>query len=187
MPSLKVRISPPIQPIPRGLGFYQSEDESLHVLIGGSAASRRFFSFIDSPSTRFDLDREGRIMFCEIAAPKKGWQTIEDLNPPSIIEAADVRWMDFRKSIETPEFFTNEKQDRLLILLSHETAEFNYYLAESVILQVSRSDNACALLVSEIVDDSAGRKISAFKKEMRGQLSWSSHLKRMVDIPATRS
>ncbi|HEX2896690.1 MAG TPA: hypothetical protein VHP63_01390, partial [candidate division Zixibacteria bacterium] len=106
MTSLKVRISTPIQPIPRGLGFYQNDEENLHVPIGAASFSRRFFSFIDSANTRFDLDREGRIIFCEITSPKKDWQIVENLNPPTAIEAADIRWVDFRKTIEPPQLFT---------------------------------------------------------------------------------
>lgn len=105
-------------------------------------------------------------MFCEVTAPKRQWQPVDNLEQPKIVEAADIRWLTFRKSIDAPELLTDRKYSRLLIKLSDEPSHFNYFLADSVILQVSQSGSACGLLVNEIVDDTAGRKISGFRREL---------------------
>jgi len=185
--SLNLKISTPIQPIPRGLGFYQIEDECLNVQMGGPFESRRFFSYIDSPISHFDLDKQGRLMFCEISVPRRQWKVADNLVQPRIVEPADIRWLTFRKSIDAPELSTNKELSRLLIKLSDETPQFNYYLADSVILQVGGSNCACGILVNEIVDDSAGRKISAFRRELGGKKTPAAHLNPMDSASTTLS
>jgi hypothetical protein len=174
--SLKLKISTPVQPTPKGLGFYQIEDGSLYVPIGGTFASRRFFSYIDSPISRFDLDKEGRLMFMELSVPKTQWKIIDKFMPPEVVEPADIHWLDFRKSIVEPELLTNKENSRLLVKLSDETPQFNYYLADSIILQVSRSTHACGIFVNEIIDDAGGRKIAAFRRELSGKMTPASGL-----------
>lgn len=187
MSALGLKISTPIQPIPRGLGFYQVEEECLHVQIGIPTDSQRFFSYIDSPISRFDLDREGRLMFCDISMPKHQWRVVENLEKPLIIEPADIRWLTFRKIIETPQLFTNNNRSLLVIKLAEEEPHFNYYLAESVILQASPAGCACAIVINEILDDSAGRKISAFRNELRRNRPSSSPLRQIKGNSATVS
>lgn len=176
MLSLKLKISTPVQPIPRGLGFYQIEDDALHVPIGGTFTSRRFFSYIDSPVSRFDLDKEGRLMFIELSVPRSQWQVIDNLNQPAAVEPADIHWLDFRKSIESPELLTDKEHSRISIKLTDETPMLNYYLADLVILQVGQTGHACGILVNEIIDDAGGRKIAAFRREMSGKVTPASHL-----------
>ncbi len=187
MSSLHLKISTPVQPIPRGLGFYQTEDECLYVQLGGPSDTRRFFSYIDSPVSRFDLDRQGRLMFCEVTIPKRKWQVVDNLEQPAVVEPADIRWLTFRKSIECPELHTNNERSRLLIRLSAEAPKFNYYLADAVILQVDESGRACSILVNEIVEDTAGRKISAFRRELGEKKPASSQLNQRDGASTTLS
>ncbi len=176
MSSLKLKISTPVQPIPRGLGFYQTEDDLLYVPIGGMNASRHFFSYIDSPISRFDLDKEGRLMFIELSVPKTHWKIADKLTLPDVVEPADIHWLDFRKSIAEPELLTNREKNRLLVILSGESPQFNYYLADSVILQVGQSGQATGIFVNEIIDDAGGRKIAAFRRELSGKMTPTSGL-----------
>lgn len=167
--SLKVSITTPIQPIPYGCGFYQSEEEVLYVQLGGIFGSQRFFSFIDSPISRFDLDRQGRLLFFELAVPKRKWQIVEEIIIPEKVEPADIRWLNFRKKINEPKLFTDKNHSKLIIKLSDELPEKNYYLSHSIILQVSKTNRASSILITEIVDDIAGQKIAEFRRQLNGQ------------------
>lgn len=169
MQPLKLLISTPVQPIPRGHGFYQIEEQSLFVQLGGQFDSNRFYSFIDSPLSRFDVDRRGRLLFFEINQARHKWQVVENLSVPEIIEPADIRWLDFRRAIDSPEVLTNKSQSIVKLKFSDVTPHYNYYLAESVILQVDKFQNAVAVIVSDILDDTAGQRIAAFRKELYGQ------------------
>jgi len=115
-------------------------------------------------------------MFIELSVPSRQWKIVDILNQPVVIEPADIHWLDFRKSIEPPEVLTNKEHSRLLIKLSDETPKFNYYLADSVILQVGQSGFACGIIVSEIIDDTGGRRIAAFRRELSGKTPAASHL-----------
>jgi len=169
--SLKVSIATPIQPIPYGCGFYQTEEEALYVQLGGIFGSQRFFSFIDSSISRFDLDRQGRLLFFELACPKRRWQIVKEIMIPEVVEAADIRWLNFRKKIKEPELFAVKNYSKLLIKLSDEDPVNNYYLSHSIILQVSKSSLATRILINEIIDDTAGKKIAEFRRQLSGKKS----------------
>ena len=182
MSSLQLNISTPRQPIPQGMGFYQLEDESLYVQLGGIFESRRFFSYIDSPISRFDLDIEGRLVFFELTVPKRQWKIIENLVTPQIVEPADIRWLSFRKIIELPEILTDQCRTRLYLKLSDEKPALNYYLADKIILQSSAEWLACGILVTGIVDDTGGRKFAEFRRLQSGKPEVKSHFAGVADI-----
>ena len=169
--SLKVSVATPIQPIPYGCGFYQTEEEALYIQLGGIFGSQRFFSFIDSSISRFDLDRQGRLLFFELACPKRRWQVVEEIMMPEVVEPADIRWLNFRKKIKEPELFTDKNHSKLLIKLSDEEPVNNYYLSHSIILQVSKNNLATRILINEIIDDTAGKKIAEFRRQLSGKKS----------------
>ena len=175
MSSLKLRISTPVQPIPHGLGFYQIEEESLHVQLGGGFEFRRFFSYIDSPVSRFDLDRQGHLMFLELPVSKRQWEIVEELPSSEMVEPADIRWLVFRKSIAAPKLFTDQNHSRLLVQFSDEPVQCYYYLADSVIVQVSACRNAVGIMINEIVNDSAGKKIAQFRRALSGNSTAAAH------------
>jgi hypothetical protein len=152
MSPLQLLVATPLQPIPRGLGFYQIEEQSLFVQLGGIFDTQRFYSYIDSPISRFDIDRRGRLLFFEINAPKQRWQVTDRPLIPQIVEPADIRWLDFRRKIQRPELLTNRTNSVLKLQFSEELPHYNYYL-------------------SAIVNDSAGRKIAAFRRLLNGKVS----------------
>ncbi|HWR82864.1 MAG TPA: hypothetical protein VN285_06155 [Candidatus Deferrimicrobium sp.] len=166
--SIKVRISPPTEPIVPGRGFYQLEEESLYVQIGPFSRQHRFFSYIESDTVRFDLDRQGYLIFIEIATPRRRWQVVPNLKPPSAVEMADIRWLDFRERMLSPVLITTP--DKSLLQLRFGTAAsplHYYYLAESIIAQVDKDDSLAAVWITDIVDDIAGQEIGAFRKGLR--------------------
>lgn len=187
MSSLKLIVSTPIKPTPNGRGFYQIEERSLYVQIGGLFDTSRFYSFIDSPITRFDIDRKGHLLFLEVNLPRQHWKIQGDLKMPAAIEPADIRWLSFRKKIESPKVLTNKDNSILKLIFSEKEVVYNYYLADSVILQVGSSKEAVAMIVTNIVEDTAGREIAEFRRKMIGRDSQLSHSRRRFTTSATLS
>lgn len=149
-----------------GRGFYQLEEDVLQVQAGCFPDSRRFFSFLESDSVRFDIDRSGRLIMIEVTVPRRNWTTVEDLKPPTIAERADVRWLDFRTSVQEPTLLTNRSRDRLLIRFTDATSWRWYTVADSLFLQVDNNCRLAAVMVTGIVDDFAGRHLARFRRQV---------------------
>ena len=176
--SPKLRISTPTGPIPTGRGFYQLEEDALYVQVGLHAGSRPYFSSLESENFRLDMDRHGRLMFIEFTVPRRQWQVEESLHIPSTVEAADIRWLDFREDIVEPAPVTNEAGTVLQLRFNDSQPLYNYYLAESVIAQTDRENRLAVIWIYDIVDDLAGQEIGAFRKMIRGK---KSYLDRSID------
>lgn len=171
--SIRLRISTPTGPIPPGRGFYQLEEDALYVQVGLYAASRQFFSYLEGQQIRFDLDKEGRLIFFELAVPRRQWPVADDgLLPPSVVEPADIRWLDFRESTGDPVILASADRTTVRLGFSDKPAERNYYLADDVIVSVDASDCLVHLWVEHIIDDLAGQEIGAFRKKHRGNGSF---------------
>lgn len=167
--TLKLRISAPTEPILLGRGFYQLEEDSLYVQIGPFSKKRRFFSYLESESVRFDLDREGRLMFIEVAMARRLWKVDPGIKPPRMVEPADIRWLDFRERVEGPVLLTTARRTCLLLRYNSSTSLRSYYLAENVIAQVDKNSELAAIWITDIIDDMAGQEIGAFRKRTRGE------------------
>jgi len=169
---LRLRISTPTEPIPPGRGFYQLEEDSLYVQLGLFSARRHFYSFLENDLLRLDLDKTGRLIFFEISLPRRRWPVDETLAAPTVIEPADIRWLEFRDRIPETTLLTNKKRTLLRVGLSDRTPVRNYYLAKEVLLQVDELDRAVAFWVTDIIDDLAGQEIGAFRKKNRSNNSF---------------
>ena len=167
--ALRVRISTPTEPILPGRGFYQVEEDSLHVQIGPFSKKRRFFSYLESENVRFDIDRQGRLIFIEVVLARRHWQVAPRIIPPRVVEAADIRWLDFRASVGDPVLVSADDKNVLVLRYSSAASLRNYYLAESVLAQVDDNNKLAAIWITDIGDDLAGQKIAAFRKKMRGK------------------
>ncbi len=165
--AIKLRISTPTEPIPPGRGFYQLEEDSLYVQIGLFSMDRRFFSYLESTNTRLDFDREGRLIFIEVDLPRRQWPLDHRLTRPVVAEAADIRWLDFRRAISDPSLAANTNRTTLALRFDAAAPTQNYYLSESVILQANNRHELCAILIDDIADDLAGHEIAAFRKDCR--------------------
>ena len=84
---------------------------------------------------------------------------------------ADVRWLDFRSPMDAPVLSTPPDRNGLLIQFSPQTAARNYYLADTVVLQVDGVNGLVALWLGDIRDDLAGREIRTYRKSCRKKLS----------------
>jgi hypothetical protein len=162
--SLKVVINAPTRTAQPGRGFYQLEEDSLYVPLGGYDANRRFFSFIESPTVRLDFDKTGELLFIEVSLPRKNWRVDDSLTPPKHAAAVDLSWLDFRAQIDDPAILTNKQRSSVCVKFTDEFPSSAYHLAESVIAEVTAKSHVCRIWVTEIVDDVAGREISAFRQ-----------------------
>lgn len=165
----KVRISTLTEPILPGRGFYQLEEDSLFVQIGPFSKKRRFFSYLESENVRFDIDREGRLIFIEVVVARRHWKIEPGIFPPTIVEVADIRWLNFRAKVGNPILVSEGNRAVLLLKFSNAKLLRNYYLAESVVAQVDENNKLAAIWITDIGDDRAGQKIAAFRKKMRGK------------------
>lgn len=169
MPRLlpKLRISPPTGPLLPGRGFYQLEESSLYVQIGPYSSNGRFFSYLESDHVRFDIDKDGRLLFIEIAAGRHTWKVDQTLQFPNSSSPAELRWLDFRSSIPDPTIRTNP--DRTLIHLGFPGAAPSQTLqiADSVITEATSDNHLAGLFVNDIVDDLAGQEIARFRQQYR--------------------
>lgn len=164
--NLKLKIRTPAGTVFPGRGFYQLEEETLYVQLAPFSKEYRFFSFLESERVHFDLDKEGRLLFFEVALARRFWPVDKDFHPPSKSSPADIRWLDFRDKITEPKITTNARKNAIKLLFSSEPPLYSYNLADSVILQASDSSNLIALYVTDIIDDIAGQEIAAFRKAM---------------------
>jgi len=171
---LRLRISTPTEPIPPGRGFYQLEEDALYVQVGLFSASRHFYSFLECDSVRFDLDRNGRLIFIEVAVARRRWPVVPPLVAPPIVEPADIRWLDFRSEIPPPTLATNRKRTMLRLAFADRLPARAYYLAEDVVAQVDQHDRLAAIWIVDITDDLAGQEIGAFRKHFRADESFFS-------------
>jgi hypothetical protein len=162
--TITLKIETPTGQLRPGRGFYQLEEDALYVPVGPGLDRRRFFSYLEAETVRFDIDLAGRLMLLEVAFPRRRWKVEEDLAVPAIAEPADVRWLDFRGLIRRPELVTDPRRRRLLLRFSTHGSWRWYSLAESVFIQVDRNERLCAVMVGDIEDDLAGRRIAAFRK-----------------------
>ena len=147
-----------------GRGFYQVDDGTLFVQIGPFQHSRHFFSYLESESVRIDIDCEGRPIFIEVGLPRQRWQLFPGFQMPPAVEAVDLRFTDFRKTIGQPTLLASPDRSSLLIRFNRSTRSRCYHLADSVIAQVSDDGELMAIWVMDIVDDFAGQQLAAFRK-----------------------
>ena len=162
--SIKVRVSTPTEHLLLGRGFYQVDDGTLFVQIGPFQHSRHFFSYLESESVRIDIDCEGRPIFIEVGLPRQRWQLFPGFQMPPAVEAVDLRFTDFRKTIGQPTLLASPDRSSLLIRFNQSTRSRCYHLADSVIAQVSDDGELMAIWVMDIVDDFAGQQLAAFRK-----------------------
>ncbi len=169
---VSLNISTPTEPIMPGRGFYQLEEDSLFVQVGSFTNRRRFYSYLESDSILLDFDQHGHLIFVEVGVPRKRWDVKPSLMPPQIVEPADIRWLNFRNSLNKPILLANESKTALKLSFRDTDNPLNFYLAQSVIVQTDPEYRLSALWIIDIADDLAGREISKFRKDLRAKQSY---------------
>jgi len=162
--SIKVRVLTPTEHHLPGRGFYQVDDDALFVQIGPFRHSRQFFSYLESDTVRIDIDRRGRPIFIEVNVPRRHWQRLPSFQMPPAVEAADLRFVDFRTAVRQPTLLTSPDLSSLLIRFDRSNRSRCFFVADSVIAQVSDEGELMAFWVMDIIDDFAGQQLAAFRK-----------------------
>lgn len=167
---LRLKISTPTEPLVPGRGFYQLEEESLYIQVAPFSAGKRFFSYLESDTVRLDIDRTGRLLFVEVSEPRRNWLETDPLPRPVRPDRADVRFLQFRDRMVQPDLLTDKHRTVLLLVFSDLGRIRWYELAEDISIGVDSESQLSAIWVGRIVDDLAGRQISAHRKRVRRAL-----------------
>ena len=166
----QLRISPPTGPLPPGRGFYQLEESALYVPIGISDPSP-FFSYLESDTVRFDINQKGQLLFIEIDAGRHTWKVDRTFEGPAGSESADVRWLDFRSTISSPQLLSNRPRTMLHLKFTDASVARSVQIAEHVVLQITEDTRLAGLTVLDICDDLAGQEIAKFRASLRKEIS----------------
>ncbi len=164
---MELAIRAPIGPLPPGRGFYQVEEDRLYVPVGPFDGGHRFFSYIDAQSVRFDLNKDGQLIFIEVLVARHNWPQAPRLPADPGGVAADIRWLDFREAMSEPELLTNHDRTQLLITLVDCPIATSYRLAEGVTLGLDAHSQPSRLWIDGIADDRAGLGIAAYRRMHR--------------------
>ncbi len=164
---LKVTTRTPDAGTPRARGFYQMEEDTLYFPIETGQIRSRYYSFLDSEFVSLQLDRDGKLIFVEITLPRRRWQVEPNLVHPEQSVAGDIRFLDFRERFDEPEILCDDDRQTVYINFSSRPARVTYRLADNVLVQVDAHDHVTAVWLTGIIDDRAGKKISAWRKALR--------------------
>jgi len=164
-----VKVLAPAEKTPFGRGFYQLEEEALYLPVEYPEGRLKFFSFLDSKTTSFHLDRDGRLIFIEITLPRRRWRVRDNFIPPDRAEAVDLRWLDFRETIAAPTVFCNTRRDQVMLRFGRGPAVRNVRPAENLIAQIGADNRLVTIWAFDIVDDLAGREIAGWRRAVHGE------------------
>lgn len=164
---IRLRLKETPTAFPPGRGFYQVDEDALSVCIGASESDRHFFSYLESDSLRLDINKHGELLFLELNTPRRLWPIEDALQPPVAAERISIRFLDFRATLPEYSIATNATQSLLKITFSNGLAHRKFQIAESLVAQISESNDLIAIWVTEIEDDFAGQKLSAFQQQLR--------------------
>lgn len=168
--AIRLRIAPPTDLFPLGKGFYQLEEDALYVQFQPAEVHAQVFSYLESDNFRLDLDQAGRLLFIELTSPRHTWTIDTTLTLPSSLGFADIRCLEFRQRISAPRLSTDPSRSIVALSFSSAPIDRSFRIADSVILQTSPGDTLSRLIITDIVDDLAGRHIAAFRQSLRPQL-----------------
>ena len=197
----RVQIQTPAAKSYYSRGFYQIEEDILYVPI---VPGERFFSYLDSaeillpdkksamfsaeneppPIGRIslDIDRSGHLLFLCILTPQKHWRRTRTLLPPSPLESADVRFIDFRQTVSTAEIETNDDGSLLRVSLSGEQKNTPYQIAENLIFEISSDSRLAAIWILQVTSDRAARGMAEWRREISDRVKSQNRDERRIQI-----
>jgi hypothetical protein len=130
----RIIVEAPTADIQPGRGFYQLEEDALHVQIAEYDRKRRMFSFLESEKSRLDFDRTGKLIFIELMVPRRQWTVWQDFRVPEHARPAVLRWVDFRKPLKPPQLFTDPHRLHLCMEFGGDDGDEVYRIAGSVLV-----------------------------------------------------
>ena len=164
---LQVTVRTPIDRLPVGRGFYQVEEDSLYVEIGIEDTRHRFFSYLESPLVRFDMDIEGRLLFIEISLPRRQWPVDLDLRLPGRPTAADIRWLDFRSPLPSCALSTRPDHSLVCLTFARTPEKHLFTFADNLVVACDTDYHVTRLWICDITDDLAGHSVASVRKALR--------------------
>lgn len=163
----KLAIKTPAETTSFSRGFYQVEEDTLYVPLfpGG-----RFFSYLDSPQVSLQTDRKGRLVFIQILAPRRNWTVADNMVPPSGLESADIRFLDFRDKLDATDIEVNPAGDTVRIVFASVKDIQTYRITDNLLFDVTPDERLAAIWIFHVEDDRAAEKMAAWRKEIAGQV-----------------
>ena len=177
---IQVRVITPAGTERFSRGFYQVEEDCLYVPLYPSG---HFYSYIDSESSplrhsdptkppgsisvNLDIDREGRLLFIHVKTPQRRWTISQQIEIPSTIETADLRFISFRANHSrarisaTPDFST-----MMISFAESDQARF-YRITDNMIAGIAGNECLSALWLLDCVEDRGAREMAAWRKRLK--------------------
>lgn len=142
--------------------FYQAEEEALMVPIIYENPHAQFYSSVESKGISLQCDKDGRLIFINIRKPRRLWIGERGISatpsPP-----ADIRILDFRCSINEPEFLCDRRKTRALIKFAEVHSCDSFQLADNVFLLVYQRKTLNGIYIDTIHPDRAGQHMKNWK------------------------
>ncbi len=160
---INVKIYPLFEKLFKGGGFYQVEESTLHIITSPIKTKNQFFSSLECNNFRIDTDQNGKILFIELHSPKKRWLVTENIKFPRNVNKADIRILDFRRSIANPKLLTNNDNTILKIEWFKEHNVAHYLTASDIVLEVNNNSQLTSIWINNITDDIAGKSLAKLK------------------------
>lgn len=143
--------------------FYQAEDEALSVPLIYDIPRPRFYSALDAKGISLQCDRAGKLIFVQIKKPRRLWigsHGLEHVPSP----AADIRFLDFRRTIAEPEYLCSAKHDRVLVKFGDIHSCDSYQIGDSLFIYIYRQREMRGLLIDNVLNDRAGKGLAKWRK-----------------------
>lgn len=160
---INVKIYPLFEKLLKGGGFYQVEESTLQITTSHTNSKNQFFSSLECDNFRIDTDQNGKILFIELYSPKKSWLVTENIKFPHNANKADIRILDFRKSIAIPKLLTNHNNTILKIEWFKEHSVAHYFIATDIVLEVNNNSQLTSIWINNITNDIAGKSLAKSK------------------------
>lgn len=168
--TVNLRISPTSgELVPTG-GFYQLEEDVLHVQVGRFESGKRFFSALENDSARLECDQKGRLIFIEVTIPRRRWREDKDFAPPAPQEPADIRFLDFRTTLPELQIYCDKSRKQVCLRFLDKSLR-SIRMGENLTIDIGKDHTLAAIWISDIVNDMAGREIAAFRHKITGHIS----------------
>lgn len=98
----------------------------------------------------------------EINLPRRQWDATDEITYPLRAKPADIRWTDFRAQIKSPDIFTDQTRQNILLRFTDNSPAASHILTPNIFCQICADNRLIALWVTDIVDDIGGHEIRAF-------------------------
>ena len=171
--TVNLRISPTSGELVPAGGFYQVEEDVLHVQVGRFESGKRYFSALENDSARLECDQKGRLIFIEVTIPRRRWREKIDFAPPTPTgpeETADIRFLDFRTTLPELQIYCDKSRKQVCLRFLDKTSR-SVRMGENLVIDIGKDHTLAAIWISDIVDDMAGREIAAFRHKITGRSS----------------